>query len=146
MSLGSLKGGGGMFPLLALCRKKPWELYTCMLAMCSPCSVCHMYCIRVLPILRPSGWAWLGRSLWPHQRNKAVEGIRGGPLCWKGLGRTLCMIYKSLGQDTTSMYYSLTTIRNRVSPSLVSQVQGSYSLAPPELVPLALPQQTHNGA
>ena len=38
----------------------------------------------------------LGRSLWPHQslwqphqRNKAVEGMGGRYICWKGLGRTL---------------------------------------------------------
>ena len=40
--------------------------------------------IRVLPRIkwRPSGWAWFGRSLWPHQsfwfphqRNRAMEGM-----------------------------------------------------------------------
>ena len=41
---------------------------------------------RVLPRIkwRPSGWAWFGRSLWPHQsfwfphqRNRAMEGMGG---------------------------------------------------------------------
>ena len=57
--------------------------------------------IRVLcrKILRHSGWAWFGRSLWPHQlfrllhqKNMDIEGM-GGPLCWKGLGRTLIHVH-----------------------------------------------------
>jgi hypothetical protein len=34
--------------------------------------------------LRHSGWAWSGRSLWPHQRNMNIEGI--GVAMLKGPG------------------------------------------------------------
>ena len=56
----------------------------------SVCIVCmHTCTCTQRKILRHSGWAWLGRGLWPyqtfwlpHQRNMDIEGM-GGPLCWK---------------------------------------------------------------
>ena len=59
--------------------------------------------------LRHSGWAWFGRSLWPYQSfwvttsKTYMYGYRrhGGPLCWKGLGRTLTLyMYIRVGRNT----------------------------------------------
>ena len=58
-------------------------------AMALSCTVWYIhvvYYVRVLPRIkwRPIGWAWFGRNLWPHQsfwfphqRNRAMEGMGG---------------------------------------------------------------------
>ena len=65
---------------------------------------------RVLPRMkwRPSGWAWFGRSLWPHQsfwfphqRNRAMEGM-GGHYAERAWGEHWCCI---LTESVTSLWW-----------------------------------------
>ena len=64
--------------------------------------------------VRPSGWAWFGRSLWPHQRNQAMEGMGGGgryaERAWENTACTCSLIEMLIKITTILSLWTLTII------------------------------------